>query len=225
MTLRPLRMRVPVLLVGLAVAASGRAPAQVGIPGSATVGAYGSGFGSGIGYGANPLGGTGYRYGIANGQIGAGSRSAGRLYQGAIHAARPQTTVAYQPLFDAITLVPGWSGQVRRARQRAHSQPATPPIQTFDHDGRILWPSTVPADPSVAELRRSAESAVKAVVTESNTTGHASVRPVVDAKNKLEAFEKKILPQVRAKNATDGSALEAFFLDLDKALDTLTYTF
>ena len=63
------------------------------------------------------------------------------------------------------------------------------------------------------------------MITEFNSTGHGSVRPVVDAKNKLEALEKTILPQVRAKNATDGSTLEAFFLDLDKALDTLTYSF
>jgi hypothetical protein len=51
------------------------------------------------------------------------------------------------------------------------------------------------------------------------------VRPVIDAKNKLSAFERKILPEVRAKNATDGGALETFFFDLDNALDTMTYTF
>jgi hypothetical protein len=95
----------------------------------------------------------------------------------------------------------------------------------FDNDGKILWPSTIPGDPAAAELRRAAEAAVRAVVRESKSTGHASVQPVIDAKNKLSAFERKALPEVKAKNATDAAALETFFHDLDKALDALTYTF
>lgn len=52
-----------------------------------------------------------------------------------------------------------------------------------------------------------------------------SVRPVIGAKNKLTAFERKVLPAVKSRNATDGAAVELFFLDLDKVLDALTYTY
>lgn len=65
----------------------------------------------------------------------------------------------------------------------------------------------------------------RTVVRESKSTGHGSVRLVVEAKNKLSTFEHQVLPGVKSKNQTDGSAVEAFFYDLDKALDVLTYRF
>jgi hypothetical protein len=46
---------------------------------------------------------------------------------------------------------------------------------------------------------------------------------VIDAKNKLTALEHKVLPDVKHKNATEGAAIETFFLHLDKALDVLTF--
>jgi hypothetical protein len=48
---------------------------------------------------------------------------------------------------------------------------------------------------------------------------------VIEAKNKLSEFERRVLPEVKSKNATDGAALETFFLNLDKALDTMTYSY
>ena len=128
MTLRHLRRAMPVLLLGLAIAASSRAWAQIGtvggFPGGSTLGGFGSGFGyganplagygGGSGLGSNPLAGGGYRYGIGSGQLNPGFHAAGQFYRPNFQAARPQTTVSYQGLFDAITLVPGWSGQTRR---------------------------------------------------------------------------------------------------------------
>ena len=105
---------------------------------------------------------------------------------------------------------------------RRPSTPLTPP---FDDNGKILWPSTIPNDPAAADSRQTAEAAVRAVVHESKSTGHASVKPVIEAKNKLSAFERKVLPEVKSKNATDGTALETFFLELDKALDAMTYVY
>ena len=63
------------------------------------------------------------------------------------------------------------------------------------------------------------------MIHDSKSSGHASVRPVIDAKRKVWAFEHKVLPVVRAKNSTDGAALDNFFMDLDKALDALTFTY
>ena len=74
-------------------------------------------------------------------------------------------------------------------------------------------------------LRRSAEGAVQTVVAESKSTGHASIGPVIDAKNKLSAFEREVLPKVKTKNASDGAAVENFFFALDKALDAMTYVY
>jgi hypothetical protein len=48
---------------------------------------------------------------------------------------------------------------------------------------------------------------------------------VVDARNKLSAFERVALLEVKAKNATDAAVLEGFFLYLDRALGALTDTY
>ena len=95
----------------------------------------------------------------------------------------------------------------------------------FDDTGKITWPSAISNDSSTAKLRQTAEDAVRTVVRESKSTGHASVRPVVEAKNKLSAFEHQVLPGVKNRNRTDGAAVEAFFSDLDNALDALTYRY
>ena len=166
-------------------------------------------------------------YGIRTGQIGFGYQSAGWLYQQGYQAARPQTTTTFQPLYSAITSLPGWYGptSTHRVRRRLRSRPSVPRTRPFDSNGKILWPSTIPDDPTAAESRRAAEAAVRAVVHESKTTGHASVRPVIDAKNKLSAYERKVMPEVKTKNVTDGDALDRFFFDLDQALDAMTYVY
>ena len=48
---------------------------------------------------------------------------------------------------------------------------------------------------------------------------------MIAAKTKLSAFERKVMPLVKAKNVTDGNDLDTFFFNLDNALDTLTYTY
>jgi hypothetical protein len=230
----------PFVLLGLAMAAGDHARAQLGRVSGLGVSSGANPFAGstgtpGLGY--NPLGaaGSGYGYGITNGQVGVGYRSAGRLYPQSYPAARPGTTVALQPLYDLITSVPGWSGSGRthRARHRLRTQPSVAPsvapsvprTSFFDDQGKVIWPSTIPNDPATAELRQAADAAVQAVVREWKSTGHGSVRPVIDAKNKVSAFEGKVLPGVRAKNATDGAALENFFFGLNKSLDAMTYTY
>ena len=165
------------------------------------------GYGSVGGYGVSP-----YGYGITNGRLGSGYQSAGGLYNRAYQAARPQTTIAYQPLINAITSLTDWNGPVHRPRRRLHSQASAPRIQPFDADGKIVWPSTVPDDPAAAKLRQAAEEAVRNVVHESKSTGHGSVRAVIDAKNKLSAFENKVLPEVKTKNTTDGAGAPVLLL-------------
>ena len=212
-------------------ATCGQARAQFGLFGNS--GGYLSSSPVITGYGANPY--AGYAsfggsyssgYGVRTGQIGSGYLSAGRLYQQGYQAARPLTTTNFQPLYSAITSVPGWYGPATsRPRRRLHSRPSVPRTPPFDNNGKILWPSTIPDDPAVAGLRRAAEAAVRAVVQESKSTGHASVRPVIDAKNKLSAYERKVMPVVKTKNVTDGDALDRFFVDLDQALDAMTYVY
>jgi hypothetical protein len=222
------------LVLGLALTTPIEARAQFGAGvGFHSFGGYGTspfqggpfgatGYGSVGGFGWSPYSG----YGVGNGQIGRGYVSSGQLYQQAFLNARPQTTTSFQPLYSAITSLPGWYGPTHRPRRRRRSyQVSAPPRTVFDDKGTILWPSTVPKDPAVTESRKAAEAAVRAVVLESKSTGHASVRPVIDAKNKLTAFEKLALPEVRAKNAIDAADLETFISDLDKALDQLTYIY
>jgi hypothetical protein len=241
------RWNRPILIlffcVALAAAHSARAQYGFAIAGNPSVSQLGLGYGftpfggyDASGFGSNPFGVAGYGsvggygsspygYGLGTGQIGSGYQSAGRLYNRAYQAARPQTTTDFQPLYNVITALPGWNAPAHRARRRLHVRPSASSTPPFDNDGKIVWPSTIPDDPAAAGLRRVAEEAVRTVVHESKSTGHASVRPVIDAKNKLSAFEHKVLPTVKSRNATDGAALETFFLDLDKALDVLTYTY
>ncbi len=95
----------------------------------------------------------------------------------------------------------------------------------FDDTGKIEWPSAISNDSATEKVRQSAEDAVRTVVRESKLTEHGSVRLVVEAKNKLSAFEHQVLPGLKNRNRTDGAAVEAFFFDLDNALDALTYRY
>jgi hypothetical protein len=226
MTSRIGNMAFPGLILTLALTGASSVWAQYNFlnisPGSqygqGTVGGYGS-FG---GRGVSPYA-SGYN--VNTGQLGAGYRSAAQFYQPIV---RPQTTINFQPLYSAITALPGWSGsgsgssyRVRRRLPRRTAQSSIPRAHLMDDNGTIRWPSTIPNDPSLAEARQAAEAAVRTVVHESKTTGHASIKPVIDAKKKLTAFAEKALPQVKIKNAADADALEAFFSQLGKTLDTM----
>jgi hypothetical protein len=226
---RPLGTMVSVALLILMPAACGRARAQIFGAGFPSAGSYGSGYGANLSAGYGSYGGaiaTGYGYGVRNGQVGAGYRSASMLYNQGYRAARPQTTTSFGPLYSAITSLPGWYGPAPRARRRyPATRPAAPRVSPLDADGKIRWPSTIPDDPAARESRRAAEASVLSVAREYKSTGHGSIRPVIDAKEKLSAFERKVMPEVKAKNITDGDALDTFFFDLDNALDTMTYTY
>ena len=191
------------------------------LAGYPSVSQLGAGFGTGAGYGTNALGGYGGGYSIHTGQVGSGYGSTAGLYRQAYGVQRAQTTVALQPLYSAITSLPGWDGPTRRVRRRVRPRAVEAQIVTLDHNGKILWPSIIPADPTSTALRQEAEAAVLAVVRESKSTGHASIRPVIDAKHRLSIYERKILPGIKGRSVTEGDDLERFFVELDRSLDAM----
>ncbi len=223
----------------LAAAGPREARAQFGGIRAPTVSQLGGGFpsagvgqyGSGVSYGGlgNLGAGPSYGYGINNGQVGAGYQSAYGLNRGIYRGySRPQTTVALQPLYSAITSLPGWNGPTRHVHHRARyysSRSNEPPYPHYDHNGKILWPGMIHDDSATATLRRQADAAFEACFRESRTTGHASIRPVIAAKEKLSAYERSILPGIKANSTPDGDSLERFFVDLARSLDRMNAAF
>src|SRR5271168_354047 len=110
-----------IFVSSLALLIGGSARAQIGATlataGYPTIGLYGRGYGSTAvgGYGAFP-----YGYGTGNGQVGRGYQAAGRIYNQAYQAARPQTVTNFQPLYNMITALPGWYGPTHRTHRRLH---------------------------------------------------------------------------------------------------------
>ena len=78
-----------------------------------------------------------------------------------------------------------------------------------------------PRRPGIDRAAQEAEAAVLAVVRESKSTGHASIRPVIAAKQKLSTYERKILPGIKGRSVTEGDDLERFFVELDRSLDAM----
>src|SRR4051812_19222170 len=115
MTSRRRHAPLPITVLGLALVAAGHARAQYGQGYDYnSFGGYGSApFGTGsygtTGYGYfNGFGGSQYSgYSVGNGQIGGAYQSTGQLYQQAFQTARPQTTTSIQPLYSAVTSLPG----------------------------------------------------------------------------------------------------------------------
>ena len=90
---------------------------------------------------------------------------------------------------------------------------------------RSSGPARSPTTPRSPSYAPEAEAAVRAVVRESKSTGHASVRPVIDAKKKLSAYERKVLPEVKGQERHRRRRPGAVLLDLDRALDAMTYVY
>jgi hypothetical protein len=194
--------RAPVLAV-LALGAAGQAEAQ-------------------LGYGPGPYAG---RYVVAPGRPGVGYPGSFRV---AGPAYGPQTTIALQPLYQAITSIPGWYGPHagHPAHPRAPSHPKVPRDQLLGDDGKVLWPGVTPGDPAVAPARRAAEEGIRTVVQEAQKYGHASVRHVVEAKNTLTAFERLALKELWARRAnSEADRLQTFIHELDKTLETMAVNY
>ena len=170
-------------------------------------------------YGVSPF--SVYGYGVTNG-VGTGFQSSTSSLRGSTPISpAPQTTVALQPVFDVISRAPGWYRSSRTRRVSARTQPRMPREQLLADDGTIRWPGATSDDPVVAAARRAAEGAVKDVVHQGKSSGHASVRQVVDAKAKLTAFAREALPKVKARSAADARGLESFVVELEKTLQTM----
>jgi hypothetical protein len=220
---QPWFIRGSLIVFSMALVVAPPARAQYGTLANAgypTTDLYGRGYGSTPtgGYGAFPFG-----YAPYNGAMGSGYQGAGALINHAALMANPPANVAARPVFDVATAAPGWYSPARRARRRPQAQPDAAVAPPFDDTGKVVWPHTIPDDPAIAGLRKSAEEAVRTVYRDWKANGHASVRPVIDAKNKLTAYERKVLPEVKRQNATEAAALENYFVHLDKALDVLTF--
>ena len=208
----------------------GKAPAQVhrGYP---TVYHYGNSLGIGA-YGTfSPYGasysslGYGYGYGIANGVQAPGYVAANRLYGRTIHTGGPLTYNNLQGLANLVTQVPGWNQTTGRPRSHPRPAPTVPREQLLAGDGQILWPTATPDDSVTFGTRRAADEAVRTVVVASQSAGHAPIRQVIDAKNKLTTFARRALPIVKAKNVADADSLERFIVELGKTLQTMAVNY
>ena len=87
--------------------------------------------------------------------------------------------------------------------------------------GTVRWPSAAPDGPA----RKAAEEAVKSAVAEHDKYGQATIRQVVDARNKLTEYLRESLPAVKEHNRADGDALERFVVELQKTLATLAVNY
>jgi hypothetical protein len=169
-------------------------------------------------YGYGPYAG---RYNIYNGQFGGGYQGAYRLQP------RAQTVTNFQPLINAITSIPGWYGPAAPpAHPRAPAHPKVPRNQLLGDDGKVLWPVGTPDDPAVAPARRAAEEEVQTTVQDERKYGHASVRHVVESKNKLAAFERVATKELWARHANaEADRLQTFIHELGKTLETMAVNY
>jgi hypothetical protein len=166
-----------------------------------------------------------YGYRITDGRVGSGYLAAYRLSPRPYIGAAPQTVTDYQSLINAITSIPGWYGPPAHPYHPVRPQPSVPRTELLNNDGTILWPNATPNDATASRARQAAEEAVRGVVQESQKYGHASIRHVADARNKLTAFARQALPALKARNTADADALERFIVELKKTLATLALNY
>jgi hypothetical protein len=167
----------------------------------------------------------GYGYGFSTGVQGPGYVAANRLYTRPAYHGGAQTYNNLQGLAYLVTQVPGWNQTTGRMRPHPRPAPTVPREQLLSGDGTILWPSATPDDGATFGARRRAEEAVGTVAVAAASNGHATIRQVLDAKNKLTDFARRALPIVKAKNAADSDSLERFIVELGKTLQTMAVNY
>ena len=160
------------------------------------------------------------------GQVGTGIPSAGygfRVarsvygYQGAMDSIGRTCPRPRRPSLSSRSTAPS-----RRCRDGTARRGGPPPprrcSRRADVDRRRQDPLAQhdPRRPGVDRIAEGGRGRLSAVVNESKSTGHASIRPVIDAKKKLSDYERKILPGIKGRNVTDGDELERFFVNLDR---------
>ncbi len=164
-----------------------------------------------------------YGYQINNGRVGSGYQAAYGLSQRAYMRAAPLTVTNYQPLINAITSLPGWNEPAGHGRVThvERPKPTVPYDDLLGPEGKVRWPSAAPEGPA----RKAAEDAVKSAVAEHDKYGQATIRRVVDARNKLTEYLRESLLTVKAHNRADGDGLERFVVELQKTLATLAVNY
>ena len=63
------------------------------------------------------------------------------------------------------------------------------------------------------------------VVREAQDANNATIRHVLDARNKLNAYGRESLAGVKTRNAADAAGLERFIVELEKTLQTLALNY
>ena len=219
--------------VGAVALGGGRAGAQAPYGYRLNNGQVAPGYRAGYGYGSNPFAGANLGYGLGYGYSGYGqgfglggypygNGGYGNYgYRGYNSTPRPQTVTNFQPLIGAITSLPGWYGPSGHPHRPVRPKPSVPQADLLADDGSVRWPTAAPDD---AE-RKEAEAAVKSVVSEQKTYGEATVRRVVEARNKLSAYAEHAVNGLRQSNPADADGLERFVLELKKTLATLAVNY
>ncbi|MBX6316146.1 MAG: hypothetical protein IRY99_25030, partial [Isosphaeraceae bacterium] len=118
---------------------------------------------------------------------------------------------------------------VRRNYYALRPRTATTPTRTtrredliprdklMDDQGNIHWPASAPAT-----LERAAvDQAVKAAVADAHERGRASVRDIVNARDKLEAYGHPTLAELRSKSPADAEGFRHFLNSLDHVLSRM----
>ncbi len=133
-----------------------------------------------------------------------------------------QTVTDFRPLIRAITSLPGWNGKPTTAQPPARVLPSLSQSELLSADGKILWPGNSANETRLLPARKEAEEAVALVVREHATYGQATIRHVLDARNKLTELARQSLPSLKARNRDAADQLERFIVELQKTLATMT---
>ena len=121
-----------------------------------------------------------------------------------------QTITDYRPLIRAITSLPGWSGTPQAPHRPVRHLSSVPMSELISADGKILWPATIANDTKLTPARGAAEESVSLVAREQATYGQATIRHVVDARNKLTEVARQSLPSLKARDRNAASQARAF---------------
>jgi hypothetical protein len=131
-------------------------------------------------------------------------------------AGNPPRNQAMQPRYDVRKKTPRTvqSKDKQASRLLPRSQVLTP-------EGKVLWPAKAPAEGELGKSRAAVEEAVKAALKETEGGGKASVRSVVEAKDRLYAYGRPALEKASTQSRQAAQGLLHFFTSLERVLDSL----
>jgi hypothetical protein len=154
----------------------------------------------------------------------AGAAPAGMFQGGALNqpdafaqAVRDQRqNQAMQPRYDVRKRTP----RTVQAKDKPASK-LLPRDQVISTDGTVRWPAKAPADGELGKSRTAAEEAIRAAVKETEGGVKASVRSVVEAKERLYAYGRPALEKASGQGRQVAQGLLHFLTSLERVLDSL----